>query len=234
MGSRSRSPTPSVPTVGSTGHSMTLRSRSHTDTLVNTIDGIMNSDVDPASDNGPKSDFANEDMTEGSDNGSNPDQVLEPRFPQARTQAIRTPEPNSASPPGIIAKFTFTYSGQRYYLSLKRWILPDGSSAPTNGAYIEQISSELTSQSLNQEENHKRRLGHLRSLLGKPWHLVTARELEGSAFCAVLDHLDGETFAMLPEGKQSRMTLTAEQVAADLKVWKVKSNASEDMDVPPN
>jgi hypothetical protein len=208
---------------------MTLRSY----TPVNTIDGIMSSDVGP--DDGSEIESSgDEEMTEDSDNGTNHDQVLEPRSLQAPTQPIRNPEADSASPAGIVAKFTFTYCGQRCYLSLKKWILSDGSSAPSNGAYIEQISSEVTLTSSKQEENHERRLKHLRELLEKPWHLVTARELEGSAFRAILDHLDGETFAMPPEGKHSRTTLTAEQVAADSNIWKVKVDASEDMKVPLN
>jgi hypothetical protein len=88
---------------------MTLRSHH---TPVNTFNGIMDSDVEP--DHGSESELSGDEemtaLTEGSDNGTKPDQV---------------PESKPLDQQRIVAKFKFTYGESRCDLQLSEWLQPD-------------------------------------------------------------------------------------------------------------
>jgi hypothetical protein len=136
-----------------------------------------------------------------------------------------------------VAKFQFTYSKQRSDLELLGWMFSDGSPVPGRGEKVTKFKTELTRLSLNELDDHKHRLKDLRYFVDRSDSHAWAEldELELSAFCAVLDHLEKEAFEMPPQEKQSRMKLTAQQVVGNARnVWRVEVNASEFMPVPSN
>jgi hypothetical protein len=113
----------------------------------------------------------------------------------------------------------------------------DGSPVPGRGKKVTKFKTELTRLSLNELDDHKHRLKDLRYFVDRSDSHAWAEldELEVSAFCAVLDHLEKEAFEMPPQEKQSRMKLTAQQVGDNARnVWRVEVIASEIMPAPTN
>jgi hypothetical protein len=153
------------------------------------------------------------------------------------TESHRTPEPDSTGPAEIVAKFQFTYTKLRCGLELLGWMFSDGSPVPGRSKKVTKFKTELTRLSLNELDDHKHRLKDLRYFVDRSDSHAWAEldELEVSAFCAVLNQLDKEGSEMPPQGEQSRIKLTAQQLVGDASnVWTVEVNASEIMPVPTN
>lgn len=184
---------------------MTLRSYT---TPVNTIDGIMSSDVEP--DHGSEFDLSgDEDMTEGSDNGTNPDQV---------------PESKPLDQQRIVAKFKFTYGESRCDLQLSEWLQPDRKEIEK----IDKLHTELKYAG-SPQENFQERLRTLKSRLDR-WPSENSEKMKKighlhahqvSAYIAVMQHLATLESMFAGAGSEVKRELLAKQVLTWEMRWEV-------------